>query len=143
MTNYEALYNQAMAHNAMLREALDFYSQQNHLSDRADSLLMVEEGLIAKEAIAATGPDVEAWLQTHDDKQFNVYTQVASETCAVAINLKQRLATVTAERDALLECCKKKVETPFHSYDDFTRGEVACAESILDLSEALAQKGGE
>lgn len=137
MTNYEALYNQAMAHNAMLREALDFYSQQNHLSDRADSLLMVEEGLIAKEAIAATGPDVEAWKETIEMESFK-----RGAASAITAHYEQ-LATVTAERDALLECCKKKVETPFHSYDDFTRGEVACAESILDLSEALAQKGGE
>lgn len=47
--------------------------------------------------------DVTAWLQAHDDKQFNVYTQVASEACAAAIKLKQQLATVTADRDALQE----------------------------------------
>ena len=133
-----------MAHNAFLREALGkLYglttcgALSNALANYVPKEHRLPQLQLATEALNATGPDVEAWKETIEMESFK-----RGAASAITAHYEQ-LATVTAERDALLECCKKKVETPFHSYDDFTRGEVACAESILDLSEALAQKCGE
>jgi len=54
MTNYEALYNQAMAHNAMLRETI------LELHSSLDFCDIQIEWKITK-ALNATGDDAEAW----------------------------------------------------------------------------------
>ena len=138
MTNYEALYNQTMAHNAMLRDAIDA-ADSCLLSYKMGELAGWEIALYSRKreaALNATGPDVEAWMINFQNKSIDT-------TIKLYESEMQQLATITAERDALREYCQKKIDSPFGSYDDFTRGEVACAERILDLLEALAQKGGE
>lgn len=101
MINYEALYNQAMAHNAMLREAAKTATDAFavHYSNW-NPLLMDEYGEIiapVQETLNATGPDVEAWERKLREKVMLAVHPLQPEY----EKLQQQLATVTAERDAL------------------------------------------
>ena len=96
MTNYEALYNQAMAHNAMLRDAIDA-ADSCLLSYKMGELAGWEIALYSRKreaALNATGPDVEAWMINFQNKSIDT-------TIKLYESEMQQLATVTAERDAL------------------------------------------
>lgn len=99
MTNYEALYNQAMAHNAMLREAAEFaYLKLDNYAyekDCDEKQRMVHEAHTRiNKALNATGPDVTAWMINFQNKSIDT-------TIKLYESEMQQLATVTAERDAL------------------------------------------
>jgi hypothetical protein len=97
MTNYEALYNQAMAHNAMLRDAIDA-ADSCLLSYKMGELAGWEIALYSRKreaALNATGPDVEAWMINFQNKSIDT-------TIKLYESEMQQLATVTAERDAEL-----------------------------------------
>lgn len=137
MTNYEALYTQAMAHVAMLREALEYLLSWYDNHDYED------RGMAA---LNATGPDVEAWKEMIEMEAFK--RGAASATTAHY----EQLATVTAERDALREAlgkygeiydyvCDLKDNAPLREHHE---GLTQMINIWLRYGEkALAQKGGE
>lgn len=139
-------YDRAMAHNAMLREALTkmcgrFSHDEKY---RLDALNATEadadawEKKLRQEVMLAVHPLQPEYEKLKALLADEIASNKSNVECCIAQaddlrDLQKQLATVTNERDALREYCNRKIANPFGSYDDFTRGEVACAESILDL----------
>lgn len=109
MTNDQQAYDRAMAHNAMLREALGKYEEvYPYVCDLKDNAFMAEhhEGLTqvinlwlryGRVALNATEADAEAW-----EKKLRQDVMLAVHPLQPEYEkLQQQLATVTAERDAL------------------------------------------
>lgn len=88
MTNdLQQAYDRAMAHNAILREVLD----------RCCLCVDIGDTCMCCEALNATEADVEAW-----EKKLRQDVMLAVHPLQPEYEkLKQQLATVTAERDAL------------------------------------------
>ena len=107
--NLQQAYDRAMAHNAMLREALGKYEEvYPYVCDLKDNAFMAEhhEGLTqvinlwlryGRVALNATEADAEAW-----EKKLRQDVMLAVHPLQPEYEkLQQQLATVTAERDAL------------------------------------------
>ncbi len=101
MTNDQQAYDRAMAHNVMLREALD-HAKGGLMSIYSDDDYRIAFEPVINAALNATEADVTAWLQQRDAKWLS------NQETAVQLwsNAEQQLATVTNERDALREKIK-------------------------------------
>jgi len=104
MTNYEAFYNQAMAHVAMLREGIREVwlntapCVQGTYKKRELETLVKRINEILTPIHGVTGPDVEAWERNLREQVMLAVHPLQPEY----EKLQQQLATVTAERDAEL-----------------------------------------
>jgi hypothetical protein len=118
MTNDQQAYDRAMAHNAMLREALGKYEEvYPYVCDLKDNAFMAEhhEGLTqvinlwlryGRVALNATEADVVAWEKEQKVKRHSSVIKYAEELLSTKWALEQQLATVTNERDALREALR-------------------------------------
>lgn len=130
MTNDQQAYDRAMAHNALLREALhDLYSEHPSTTWSEDQYVL--------KALNATEADAEAWLA---EKTNDAYSRGAQHAYNAHAELRkeyeQQLATVTNERDALREYADHKFSC-WHNHEpvEGTKfGTCTCG------FEALAQK---
>lgn len=92
MTELQQAYDRAMAHNAMLREALKVTTAV--LEKRSDGYDAVDVAL-GEQALNATKADAKTWLVDKELEQYELGYEAGK-----AIT-EQQLATVTNERDAL------------------------------------------
>lgn len=136
-------YDRAMAHNAMLREALGSFETDciTRPYDGGWNIDVFNVELWMNErskALNATEADAEAWEEAQKAKRHSSVIKYAEELLSAKWALEQQLATVTNERDALLQQM---------SFCSGPCGQVGPTRLLLDeyhkRSEALAQKGGE
>lgn len=126
-----ALEAYAMAHNAMLREALT--NMRGRFSHDEKYRL---------DALNATEAEATAWLKAY-------VCEVGDTLAAQIVKLEEQLATVTNERDALraslreLEGPARLVHASRVPQLDLNANHGAIFWGLVHLGEALAQKGGE
>lgn len=132
-------YDRAMAHNAMLREAL------HGLYTEHPSTTWSEDVYVLK-ALNATNADATAWKCEIEKVIIQKFTQSIFDAHKEAWEEKvQQLATVTAERDALRRAAKRLINANnIKRLEGKTRRyKKCCRNGWLTMRKALAQKGGE